>query len=617
MDESLLASRRRMRVCPSCRSIYTGEIEFCGLDGQRLVESDQDPLLGAVIGPYRIVQRLGEGGMGCVYRAEHLEIPKQVAVKVLFGDMAADKKMAERFRREAQSIARIDSRNVVQVLDYGTDASGLTYMLMELIEGQTLARAIAAQPGFPPFRTALILRQVALGLGAAHKLGMVHRDLKPGNIMLATEDGAEVAKILDFGLVSVAADPDDSGYDKLTKTGHTMGTPYYMSPEQLRGQPVTPRSDLYSLGAVAYEMIAGTAPFHGNVSEVLYKHAFEPPPPLPPASGLENVALKLLAKDPAHRYQSAEHLITEIERLGILPVGAATTGGFGVISLHPAAPATLGDLSVTRAVEARPENARWRLWVLLVCLILAAGMMSVFMLMDRDGGTELAPPPRLVRPAPVVEPPAPLADAGEASDATAVVVEPEPEAVPDAGVATVEPPPEPSRPKPPARPSRPRPSPPTARPTEPAKPAEPPKPTAPAAPSLAELERRVARLARLRGLLVAELGRVEGLEGSHAAWVSARAAGDAARALLAVEALETDIARATLPRELLDAALARARKALGAAGERLEPAELRKQEDRYLDFDERVRRAGPDERWGLLRELATWTDGLRQQAKAP
>src|SRR5688572_16033013 len=186
-----------MRVCPHCKTPYTTNIEFCGIDGARLVESDTDPLIGATIDRYRIVEKLGGGGMAAVYRAVHTVIDRQCALKVLFGELASDKAFTERFKREAQTASRIKHPNVVEVLDFGTTSEGASFLLMELLEARPLNTVIGAEGPLTASRTAWIARDCAAGLAAAHALGFVHRDLKPANVMIVVdkETGHERAKI--------------------------------------------------------------------------------------------------------------------------------------------------------------------------------------------------------------------------------------------------------------------------------------------------------------------------------------------------------------------------------------------------------------------------------------
>jgi serine/threonine protein kinase len=313
-----------MRSCSRCKTPYTTLIEFCGLDGAPVVETARDPLLGVTFDRYLVTERLGGGGMAAVYRASHQVIEREVAIKVLYGELAADRAFAERFRREAQAASRIKHPNVVEILDFGATPEGMSFLVMEFMRGETLSDAIQRSGPFAPRRAAAVLRQVAAGLGAAHASGFVHRDLKPGNIMLVDASDAdgprEFAKILDFGLVQARSSGKESDEERLTRTGQTLGTPFYMAPEQFQGEDATPLSDLYSLGAVLYEMLAGNSPFRGSLGEVVVQHASSKPPPLAPAGGLEGLAKKLLEKQPKKRPQSADAVIAAVDALALGPV---------------------------------------------------------------------------------------------------------------------------------------------------------------------------------------------------------------------------------------------------------------------------------------------------------
>ncbi|MBI4434054.1 serine/threonine protein kinase [Candidatus Uhrbacteria bacterium] len=338
-----------MRICPRCRSVFQGEVTRCGIDGEALQTTDTDPLIGQSIGNYRITALLGEGGMSRVYRASHHTIGSEVAIKVLLGDIAINERAAERFRREADAMAKIHHRNVAGIHDYGTTTDKLTYMAMELLHGRSLADAIAADGKFSPQRASRITRQVAAGLNAAHALGFVHRDLKPGNLMLIHEDGEEVVKILDFGLVRAQGDGEAENV-RLTKTGYTLGTPLYMAPEQIRGEPATPATDLYALGVVLYEMLTGRPPFDGKSNaEVCYHHTASPPPVLADAEGLEDLALHLLHKRPDQRPGSAQEVI---EAITSLPLHTSTSVRRAAALSEPAV--TYGDV-----IPVLRERRRW------------------------------------------------------------------------------------------------------------------------------------------------------------------------------------------------------------------------------------------------------------------
>ncbi len=307
-----------MLVCPKCGSVYTREVDHCGLDGERLLASHEDPLLGRTIDRYRVDAAIGSGGMARVYRAHHKYLEQDFALKILHGEIASDKDLARRFQREAKALSRIKHVNVVNVVDFGTTKEGLLFMVMEFLDGPTLSQVLKDEGPLRARRAADILRQVCLGLDAAHGRGYVHRDLKPGNISLVHEDGLETAKLLDFGLVSIA---DPSGETvKLTQQGMFFGTPIYMSPEQLRGEQADARSDLYALGIVLYQMLTGTPPFLGDVKELAQQHLNAlPARPVLAYSGLTDLALCMLEKDPAKRPASAKAVVERIDNMTIAP----------------------------------------------------------------------------------------------------------------------------------------------------------------------------------------------------------------------------------------------------------------------------------------------------------
>ena len=307
-----------MRYCPSCHSIYTAQVDHCGIDGHRLEEAETDPLVGGIIDRYRILERLGLGAMGCVYRVAHTFLDHVYAMKVLFGDLGANRRVVERFRREAQAVSKIRHPNVVAVTDFGTTPNGLTFMVMEYLSGETLAQVIQREAPLAPSRAASITRQIAAGMGEAHLQNYVHRDIKPSNVMLRREGGLDFVKVLDFGIVGLA---EHAAQARITSTGQFVGTPLYMAPEQAR-EPgrVHPTSDLYALGVILYEMLAGQPPFDADgVVDLLIKHTIEPVPPLPASGGLELLVDWLLAKKPEDRPQSAAEVIAEIDRLNLGP----------------------------------------------------------------------------------------------------------------------------------------------------------------------------------------------------------------------------------------------------------------------------------------------------------
>lgn len=316
-----------MRVCERCRSVYPSGTRFCGIDGAPLVNFVDDPLLGQRIGRYEVTALLGRGGCGSVYKAVHTELGSAFALKVLYGSLGGDERYVERFRREAQAVSRIRSPWVVSVVDFGTSDSGLTYLVMEHCAGSPLDQILAADKVLEPARAARFTSQIASGLAVAHKVGLIHRDVKPANVMIEDNEGKEFAKLLDFGIVRV---PELDASDKLTVEGAVMGTPPYMSPEQASGQEVTPQSDLYSLGVVLYQMLSSRKPFTGSAREIFHKHNHEPPPPLAMSGPLVDLCYALLAKSPAQRPASAAVVAELAKRIEVeLRGGEASLDPFG------------------------------------------------------------------------------------------------------------------------------------------------------------------------------------------------------------------------------------------------------------------------------------------------
>ncbi len=317
----------RMFVCLECGATYPRAQEHCGLDGKKLVEGREFPLLGRVVDRYQIEAVLGMGGMATVYRARHLKLDQSYALKALHGPMASDVQLARRFQREARVLSRLSHPHIVQVTDFGSTEHGLLYMVMEYLSGEPLWERVRRDGPLSPARAARLLHQTCSALAKAHRGGFVHRDLKPQNLMwMPPEDPAdgETVKVLDFGLVGLL-EPNVHGHTQLTAQGMFLGTPAYMAPEQVTGGAVGPQTDLYALGVVAFWMLTGEPPFRGDARELAHQHVTTPPPrPRLEYGGLTPIVLRLLEKDPESRFSDARKLATAIQETGLLERGGGT-----------------------------------------------------------------------------------------------------------------------------------------------------------------------------------------------------------------------------------------------------------------------------------------------------
>jgi beta-lactam-binding protein with PASTA domain len=295
-------------------------------------------------GRYRILRKLGSGGMANVYLAEDEDLGRRVAIKILNDRYANDDAFNERFRREAKSAAALSHPNIVSIYDRG-DADGRPYIAMEVIEGRSLKELILTSGSLPIGQAIEYAKQILGAVRFAHRHGIIHRDIKPHNILLGFENRL---KVTDFGIAR-------AGASQMTEAGSIMGTAQYLSPEQARGAPVTAASDLYSVGVVLYEMLTGKTPFDGETPiEIAMKHLNEPPRPpselrgdIPPE--LDQIVLRALAKDPHDRYQSAQEFSEDLDRVEAgLPVAPETSA---------AATAVLTGLSATAATEVLAADA--------------------------------------------------------------------------------------------------------------------------------------------------------------------------------------------------------------------------------------------------------------------
>jgi serine/threonine-protein kinase len=274
-----------------------------------------DPMIGReVIGQYRIEKKLGVGGMGAVYLAQQISVARPAVIKVLRSQIGGSSEGTARFGVEAKAASSLNHPNIVTIYNYGTMEDGTLFLAMEYIEGETLARRIERCGALPVDRAVHIALQIASALGEAHVRGIVHRDLKPQNVMLVARAGEpDFVKVLDFGIAKI----DDAG---VTTAGYVVGTPRYMSPEQLLGKQIDGRSDIYSAGIVLYEMLVGASPFSSE-TPVGWVHQHVDAPPKPPSvvakygkisAPLDGVVLRALAKAPADRPRSMEMFALEL-----------------------------------------------------------------------------------------------------------------------------------------------------------------------------------------------------------------------------------------------------------------------------------------------------------------
>lgn len=299
---------------------------------RRLNDSNQAWLGKVVDGRYKVMEVIGRGGMGVVYRVEHLRMGKVAAMKVLHRDLASDPDVVQRFEREAAAVSRLHHPHTVQVFDFGT-AQGALYLIMEYVRGLDLGSIITRDGPLPWSRAAPLLAQICGALAEAHELGIVHRDLKPENVLITrTGNGRDYAKVLDFGLAKLE---QQKAPTTATDRQQIVGTPYFMSPEQIRGDDVDARSDIYSFGCLMFELLTGQHLFTGSTAVgVLTKHlTVEPDPPSMRAPKLgidpqvDALCAKALAKDPSMRFQTATALVEAIEEVYTDTVGNATGAG--------------------------------------------------------------------------------------------------------------------------------------------------------------------------------------------------------------------------------------------------------------------------------------------------
>jgi serine/threonine protein kinase len=312
-----------MKFCPICEKRFENESEVCDIDGARLKKSgaEEDKLIGSLMkGRYQVRKKLGAGGMGSVYLADQVSIGRKVALKILHGAYATDEEFIRRFRHEARMAASLNHHNIVTVYDFDQGDDGSLFIAMEYVDGRSLSEIIKREGPLDIGRAVRLGSQIAEGVGAAHAVGVIHRDIKPDNIMVVGIGEKEEVKLMDFGIARLR---DTGAMTRLTRSGVLMGTPAYMAPEQIEGGgDVSERTDIYALGLVLYEMLSGGAPFKASTpGTVLVKQLREMPVPLRklrpevPAA-VERVVMQALEKKPQSRQRDMEEVAQGLRRVG-------------------------------------------------------------------------------------------------------------------------------------------------------------------------------------------------------------------------------------------------------------------------------------------------------------
>ncbi|HEU0033849.1 MAG TPA: protein kinase [Kofleriaceae bacterium] len=376
------------------------------------IDRGQDLPPGTMVGEYQIEGPLGEGGMGRVFKAIHPVIAKQAAIKVLHPELSVNRSAVERFVTEARAVNQIGHPNIVDIFSFGTLPDGRCYFVMELLRGMSLRESMQQQP-HSFFELLGLLETITIALEAAHEKGIIHRDLKPDNIFLheVRGEGAKV-KLLDFGIAKLLG-TDDSRAQR-TRTGNVLGTPAYISPEQARGHNVDHRTDIYALGALAFEMFTGQLPFPADsAADMIAKHLYQVPPTLrslnpqvPPA--LDALVTSMLSKDAVHR-PTLVQIRDQLRHLRSL----ITTQGFDALHGHVPTPGTATTIlpeiarpiSIAQTAETRPRRRGWIAGVIAGALVVATVIVVLVMqTTDRDPSPPAPSASTPTPPAPKIEP---------------------------------------------------------------------------------------------------------------------------------------------------------------------------------------------------------------------
>jgi serine/threonine-protein kinase len=470
-------------------------VERCPNDAFALVllsdyeRAGGDPMLGrTVVGRFTVVSRIGAGSMGSVYRAWQEAVGRPVALKIMRWDRASDPESRARFEREARAMSQLVSPNTVTIYDFGQAQDGSVYLAMELLEGESLGARLRRTPRLPLVDAVHIAREALVSLAEAHDKGIIHRDLKPDNLFLARLPDAagpgqrELCKLLDFGIAKVVR--EERAIDALeTQAGTVFGTPRYMSPEQAQGKPLDPRSDLYALGVILYQMVTGRAPFDDeDAVVVMARHIKTVPklprdvaPDVPIPSSLQRVIMRALSKNPRDRPPAAETFIRALDLVADrdLP-GVVDSGAAGAVLSGEVILVDDDDPLPTTA-----SKARRRKWIAAISAasVAVVGLGVAGVLLVRRPSSETAPGKSAQTPFPTLAASAPASAPSASGSAPAV-----PEAVvaierlPVVGYASAQPASTPAGPKPPVAPVAPVRGPPAGKAAEPQGPPPAPPP---------------------------------------------------------------------------------------------------------------------------------------------